>query len=705
MSEQQFYNGELAYDLNNFYLYKRYSDHITHSGTPLSYTYYEADATGKLQKKTGKYSDNITYCSSGYNGIKYVEERFADGDFRYAAGEIPETEDERQYKDPEDETKVSFLPIWPDDYIFFGQKLTYGWAVEAHDTVPKAVTRNEGRLSLLSDANRVYRAPAYFRSKDMSFIHFNPQAYLAQKSSNGTKEAYPGLTAIDFAGHNGANEVNGTYGLGLVDSKFYPPLLDDDGLLSITNCDETQNLLVYAPAETSTSGYANKTTYGVLTGYFTDPAFSSYDSNPTTYRTVADASPASSSVYGHLVKATLTDGRLTATNDHLLVDKQDFNCPIAYTFDGSHRMWYQRKPEDHEYVDHTKGWQGISIPFTAELVTTDDKGEITHFYNTDDPLQNSKNGTKTKIGHEYWLRELNGIVAAKEGTPEVEVVKASFLYPNATGTTKTVTNHFLWDYYYEKSERKDANSDIYQEYYRFDRTYFGYPRLAGATPYIIGFPGKTYYEFDLSGNFEAKNTYATIDKLGKQTITFASNTGAKIGVSDDETAGIQKSVTGSDKKFTLTFKPSYMNSSLEANTYSYALDAAGDSYDKVSAEGAATKVSAFRPYFVATSEAKPAGSRKMMPERIVFSSDYDGLEGELESALDGDLEIYAKGHAIITTSHLKRATTVRILNISGITLANYVLQPGETIETRVNLGGVYIVQTTDAGYTKKLAVK
>jgi hypothetical protein len=95
----------------------------------------------------------------------------------------------------------------------------------------------------------------------------------------------------------------------------------------------------------------------------------------------------------------------------------------------------------------------------------------------------------------------------------------------------------------------------------------------------------------------------------------------------------------------------------------------------------------------------------MMPERIVFSGDYDGLEGELESALDGDLEIYAKGHAIITTSHLKRATTVRILNISGITLANYVLQPGETIETRVNLGGVYIVQTTDAGYTKKLAVK
>ena len=41
-------------------------------------------------------------------------------------------------------------------------------------------------------------------------------------------------------------------------------------------------------------------------------------------------------------------------------------------------MWYQRNPD--LFVDLTKGWETVSLPFTAELVTTQDKGEITHFY-------------------------------------------------------------------------------------------------------------------------------------------------------------------------------------------------------------------------------------------------------------------------------------------------------------------------------------
>ena len=144
------------------------------------------------------------------------------------------------------------------------------------------------------------------------------------------------------------------------------------------------------------SGYANAKTHGVLTSYFTDPQYSTYYDNSLGYRRVDDASAVS--VNGHLVQSDLT-----ATNDHLLVDKQDFNAPMAYTFDASHRMWYQRRPTDNEFVDHNQGWQGISLPFTAELVTTNDKGEITHFYSGS---ETSKNGTGTKIGHEYWLREL-----------------------------------------------------------------------------------------------------------------------------------------------------------------------------------------------------------------------------------------------------------------------------------------------------------
>ena len=56
-----------------------------------------------------------------------------------------------------------------------------------------------------------------------------------------------------------------------VADKFYRPLLDDDGLQSIANRDETPNLLVYAPDEA-----VNKKTYDVLTAYFTEPAYNSY---------------------------------------------------------------------------------------------------------------------------------------------------------------------------------------------------------------------------------------------------------------------------------------------------------------------------------------------------------------------------------------------------------------------------------------------
>ena len=718
-SDTAFYNGELAYDLNNFYLYKRYCDHEVETSTdednPQRYSYLAVGEGGvlELQNNHCYAPHHADLCSTGHEYetnkvIMYVEDRFADGDFRYAAGEIPTLEDERFYSWKENEgtnqetVRSSFFPIWPDDYIFFGQKLTYGWAVTAHQEVPTAVTRNNGRLSKLSDANRVYRAPAYFRSKKMGVAHFNPDAYLAQKSNDGTKTAYPGMTAIDFAGHYDTDYIlgqayrNGQNWISEKNDKqqaFYPPLLDDDGLLSIINCDETRNLLVYAPAESAATGYANKATYDVLTDYFTDPDYSSYYSNPTTYRTVADATSTNGSIYGHLVM----DGKI-AKNDHLLVDKEDFNCPIAFQFDNKHRMWYQRKPEDHEYVDFMKGWQGISIPFSAELVTTNVKGEISHFYSGSEV---SKNNTNTKIGHEYWLREFKDITVVEEGEPKV--AKASFLYPEATGgNSKTVENTFLWDYYYKNStvhNQKDYNLDTYQTYYEKSRTYSSYPLLTAAVPYIVGFPGETYYEFDLSGNFQAQNTAVTIDKLGKQIISFVSDTGISIGVSDDETKdGVLHSKSGNGKDYSFTFKPSYMNMSLNAGTNNYTLDTAGDSYDKVPATGDATKVNAFRPYFIATSAAN-AGSRKMAPERILFGGDFEGLEGEPISTLDGDLEIYVKDHKVVTTSHLKEATTVRIISVSGVTMANYVLQPGETVETPIRVEGAYIVNK------KKLLVK
>ena len=676
MTAKEFYNGTLAYDLNNFYLYKRWADSPNGaSGTNGAYKYWKP---GEETPQTGYYADNAAFCSTGYvdnnsKVIKYVEERYADGDFVFAAGEIPTSEDERHWIDTEHDNKSYYFPIWPDDYIFFGQKLTYGWAAQAHQDVPTAVVREDGRLSTSDNANRVYRAPAYYRSKDMGMAHFNPHAYLAQtKKEVPDTLAYPDMTAIDFKGHDDIEWTLGTVSAGSPGREvFYPPLLDDDGLLSIQNCDETQNLVVYSP-----SADANVKTYGVLNGYFTEPIYSEHYDNSKGYRLVAEASAAS--VHGHLVQSNGT-----ATNDHLLVDRQDFNAPIGYSFDADHLMWYQRIPADKDYVDLTKGWQGISIPFTAELVTTDTKGEITHFYGGS---SESNNGTGTKKGHEYWLREYKNI----ETTGEPAVAKATFNYPEANGVGKTVTNTFLWDYYYYNKDfhnQLDKNADKYEQdrqYYNNSRNYAGYSKLTAAKPYIIGFPGETYYEFDLSGKFEAQNTAVSIPRIGKQVITFASDKGTAIGVSDDETAG----VTVKDNNTNYTFKTSYMNEALEESTNSYALNADGDSYDKVTET---TNVSAFRPYFVAAAASGSGSSRSFFTKRIIFGGVDNDLREGPETVLDGSLEIYTRGYNIVTTSHLKEATTIRIITAAGAIFSDYVLQPGETIETTVPNTGVYVV--------------
>ena len=759
MPDDAFYNGEVAYDLNNFYLYKRYNDHVAPGASPVEYKYYlpglTDPETGKLIPQTGHYASAPSECSSGTNGLTYVEDRFADGDFRYAGGSIPEEEDERRHdetveKEGKTVTEYNFYPIYPDDYIFFGQRLNYGYsATYPHNDTPTAIARFEGRLSKNPDANRVYRAPAYYRNSAMYVAHFNPHAYLAAMSKDGTKEAHPNMTAIDFADHKfGSYNTYKTYGLGTVNGTadglpymFYPPLLDDDGLLSIVNIDETQNLLVYAPAS-SGDGYVNAQTHGVLTSYFADPAYEDYYDNSDGYRLVGDASAVISSIYGHLVQSDLT-----ATNDHLLVDKQDFDAPIAYDFDGSHRMWYQRIPEDQEYVDFTKGWQGISLPFTAELVTTHQKGEITHFYSGS---ESSKNGTGTKVGHEYWLREFNDINTG--GDPSVAF--ATFDKPESKGgdETKEVTNKFLWDYYYmneDVHDQQDANADTYleyQQYYNTTRTYSRYPLLSAAKPYIIGFPGETYYEFDLSGNFEALNTAAPLDMLDKQTITFASAAAAHINVSDTEKAG-GSTVNYSSTDY--TFKPNYLNGNrgngdyvlngigdafmklddtvtawnttgstyADNDAFTAAKDAAGALYSDADgtieagtwanaettyytrtsvkttandANGVTPALTAFRPYFVA--QAVSGTTKRQLPSRIIFSgANGDEFEEGPESALDGTVEIFARGRNIVTRSHMKVATTIRIVNIGGVTVANFVLPAGQTIETPVQAHGAYIV--------------
>ena len=695
MSEQAFYNGTLAYDLNNFYLYKRFCDQAgdgAFGAEPVFYNYWLPD---NVELQEGRYARNEALCSSGYNGIQYVEDRFQDGDFRYAAGSIPGSEDVRHYVDTEDNDKEYWFPIWPDDYLFFGQALNYGHVDGiSHQDVPTAVNRSGGRVDRTENGNRVYRAPAYFRSKTMDVAHFNSNAVFAQsKKDDAATIAYKNMTAIDFTGYNdmyGTDGANKPYKLGWDSGKFYAPLLDDDGLSGFKNIDLTKNLLVYSAQPGSTAAGITGTT---VSTYLTEPE---YEESADGYRSVEWQDP--QTIHGHWLQKT--EEGFMARRDQLLVDLNDFNAPIAYTFHSDKHMWYQRTPEDNEFVDFSTGWQGISLPFTSEMVTTSQKGEITHFY---DGSENSKDERGAKIGHEYWLRQYRDI----GGVSEPEAVRtARFTYPTKSDgaimqKTKQydaeVTNTFLWDYYYNWGlghNQKDHNRDTYQEYYRHERQYQNYPMLTAGIPYLIGFPGKTYFEFDLSGSFSANTTAspnpATLDK---QTITFVSQKNISIGVSDDEMTGITNAG--------FVFKPSYMNIGLEAGTNSYALNTDGDQFDKVPVSGDDTNVGAFRPYFLAT-----GGSAKEFRHETRAIRFYNDGIGDLhpqdeqnDEGATHRLEIFVRGKDIYTVSHMEESIDIRIVSASGALINAYTLEPGKTVITPVTASGVYIVNR------RKLSVK
>ena len=680
MEQQAFHNGTVAYNLNGFYLFKRYSDG-KNSGT--GYKYYTVNADNTLSDpKDGLYSSesHYQYSSAGneaYSAGGYVEDRFGDGDFRYADGVIPESEDQRTLVDADGNSH--FYPIWPDDYLYFGQMLTYGWNEQRpHEEVPSHIYKNNDRLAMTDRSNRVYRAPAYYGDKNMSVAHFNPSlnlvAYAKKKNDADTNPhpAYPGMTAIDFYGHQdkaaqmGPNQENSKW--------FYTPLLDCEGLVSVVNRNETQNLLVYAPDAT-----AQEQTFNVLSNYFTDP-----DCVESTegYRSVAvpQSQPA-----GHLVLSTLK-----AANDHLLVDKQDFNCPIAYTMGDDQRMWYRRTPSNYVTVvsGKTKGWEDVCLPFTAELVTTPDKGEITHFYE----------GSTT--GHEYWLREFKGF--APNTTVSESELLANFGAPAAGNHSKNYTNTYLWDTFYSKNERYDANSDLFQDnYYKSSKTYSNYPLYHAATPYLIGFPGSTYYEFDLSGvfgnNHEALNTKddTQINAPNAQPIIFVSAANASIAVSDDELAGAVAEYGG------YQYRSAYASKPLAAG--SFMLNTDGSKYLQ---QGETTTIP-FRPYFVPGTSGTRSSDH---PKKAILigeaSSKPKGSTTAIQQVYaDDDLIVKGGKKKIKVESELHHTTDVRIVTPAGMTLTTYAIEPGETIETRVETAGVYIVYGDNGKYVKKVIVK
>lgn len=637
-----FNNGEVAYNLNGFYLKKRYKDHV--GGNP-------------------ELSGNMSYVTDRYDNI----------DFVYADGKIPVTTDIRFSTDD-----GLYHPLWPDDYLFFGQSLTYGYDEIAYQNTPSCINKTEnGQLAHEEESNRVYRAPAYFRSSALDVAYFNSNAVFAMTTSDKSADIYPRMmTAIDFTGY-GDNSYTREDEAGF----FYRPLLDDDGLMRYRKFGITPNLLVYIP-EVS----VNQKTNQVLSKYFlTEPVYdtNSHDDAGSTNVATIDASV----IRGHAVFRN--EDAFEGRTDHFLVDKNDFNAPISYSFVNNKRMWYQRKPDT--YVDINKGWESISIPFTAEMVATNEKGEITHFYGD------------SKVGHEYWLRTYRDISAVDEE----DKATALFTRPDAmAGYNKEYANTFLWDKYYSYNSYDDANGDDYPDndkdkaYYRYStpRVYEDYPLLQNAVPYIIGFPGARYYEFDLSGTFEAQNTASPAPtKLSRQTISFVSQPNIEIQVSDTELADGKITHNG------YTFWPNYLNNVVKAD--GYVLNADGNSYVKTTEEQTEKErtVLPFRSYFAASGAADNGVKRA---RRIEFSNDISSLFGDDEDNGDSGLYIRALSHRVLVTSTLRHETRVQIRNVAGQVTSEFSIAPGETVEQPIYHAGVYVVNSTDGTvHGRKLLVK
>ena len=676
-----FHNGEVAYDLNGFYLAKRYAIE-TNAADNNKYYYTIADNV----------NNRLSELPEGFvQGTDYVAKRYADGDFIYASGRIPEQANERMYNIEPDEGEAAddkykhYFPIYPDDYIFFGQMLTYGYSTitgEGYQQYPSSINRADrssvGDQHFASQwiareeqnstndikSNRVYRAPAYFGSDSMALAHFNANAFLPDSTKNRQQAVYPGMTALDLTGYN-----DNTWNDGWSNGVFMTKVLDFNSLTGFRSDGQTRNLLVYTP-------YGTNTTNTILVNYLADQGYTMGDYNSVAVLDYEDESR----VKGHLVHTSYydNDDKYYAHGNQFLVDKQDFNVPIEYNFESRTHMWYQRTPE--RFVESMDaGWNVISLPFTAEYVTTQTKGELTHFYGS------------SKDGHEYWLREFNSVSTTSEN--EVSTSKAMFQAPAAVDdNTKDYGNTFLWDWYYSRSNRDDKNEDKYYEYYSGDHEYEDYPFYAAGQPYLIGLPGLRFYEFDLSGQFMAQGTYSQPGRVPAQTLTFISpDAGTTIKVTDTEYASSKSTNTHDGYIFT----PTYQTKDV---TDAYLLTNDGASFKK----SASAKTVPFRAYMTKapSSAQQRAATRAGSAADVLFIGYIGTTDPLIETPVDRGLTISGQHMQIVIESNLEEPATVNITTTAGKLLKQFVIQPGTKVTVPVSSRGIYIVNRHKIAVTK-----
>ncbi len=651
---REFTDGTVAYNLNGYYQQKRNDISAGKKRDGSDGAYLQNNGLSVLPSLQ---SIAATATSAKYGNSDYVEERMKSGDFRYEKGEVPYRVGEIRFIEgnPDQGTAAKFVPLYPDDYIFFGQNLTYGLSQSKdHDNLPDRVAKRTYNYSRtvedvttnyqpeLIDAttvadNRVFRVPVYTTQSPTAVaggVHYNRDAVFTDTYNAIVMDR--DVTAIDFTGNASAS-----------DALFENSLLDMPELRSFYLKGLTKNLLVYAEA-------GGEATYKLLDEAAKEPELDIQQNNYNSVDRIVQEP------MFHLVGKQI-NGEYRATSDHFIVDKQNFAAPISYSFNDNYYMWYQRDPAYHANSS-SDGWEGLILPFTADLVTTQDKGEITHFYGDSDK------------GHEYWLRGFTGISDAKAQFARPQEGAGYAKYEDHNGNNPyRVSNSYLYDTYYSKNSRNDKNSDKYFEYYNGTREYSDYLLTTQNMPYIVAYPGVAYYEFDMSGKFVPGNTATPApEELDKQIVTYVSVANQVIPVYN--ASGLVTSAGG------YTLYGSYLNTDIADADYK--VDATGAGFERVQNSDVAVP---FRVYLKKNGSAAPTRGNVLDYIPISGSEDYIAEQAPLKG-----LNIYGRNNVIYIESALDYETMVTIYSTSGQIIARVKVAPGTTVKVPVNANGVYI---------------
>lgn len=475
--------GKVAYDLNGYYLHARTSHDKEEDKAALKYIYdYYANGDYQYAHRkdaiTGK-NTGITYLRTGqdsdlpnYGQTETRHDQNHAIDKARAQGYVAATNTGKESR------TGYYLPLFNDnkngseqmnDFLFWGQSLQ-----STPEDYPAKIASQQNKYMI----NRVYRTDGYYGSTNSGKFYYN--AYNQDGRNMGTYVHLPTTTAINFA----ASDDNAT--------SFYDFIIKDG---------VTRNLLVY----TEDNKENNATdAYDIVSKAL------SYDENTAESLIMGHHIAKSGESYAtqklHLVERT-PDGK---NSEGDACDNNDFCVPISFSV--TNHAWYVRKPL--YYAENTTGaWEGICLPFTVQKAEASINGEITHFYGTED------------LRHEYWLRGLTEVKAtntvnAANATEKSAIFQRPgaaegdglFHVANAESQEYEFYNTFFVDTYRNWSYNEEKNS-----YYNERHTYSGYLPLTAGIPYVVRFPGKRYYEFDLSSKF-----YNSLlnSKASAQTVTF-----------------------------------------------------------------------------------------------------------------------------------------------------------------------------------------